>query len=133
MADRKFTQIAFSFEPHLFSINQLTQASSSLNFNWNSIKFIKIHNQYHLSNINYVYIEKVDEFAKKAADRLLHFHYYENKNVMVVCNSGRKIGLLVLIYYLSSLCHISRQRAYEIIKTKLPLFTLDSAISRYIT
>ena len=83
--------------------------------------------------MNYVYIEKVDEFAKKAADRLLHFHYYENKNVMVVCNSGRKIGQLVLIYYLSSLCHISRQRAYEIIKTKLPLFTLDSAISRYIT
>ena len=83
--------------------------------------------------LNYVYIEKVDEFAKKAADRLLHFHYNENKNVMVVCHSGRKIGLLVLIYYLSSLCHISRQRAYEIIKTKLPLFTLDSNIARYIT
>ncbi len=83
--------------------------------------------------MNYVYIEKVDEFAKKAADRLLYFHYNENKNVMVVCSSGRKIGLLVLIYYLSSLCHISRQRAYEIIKTKLPIFTLDSNIARYIT
>ncbi len=83
-------------------------------------------------DLNYVYIEKVDDFAKKAAERLLHFHYNENKNVMIVCETGRRISLLVLIYYLSSICHITRTRAFEIIKTKLPLFTLDQAIARHI-
>jgi hypothetical protein len=83
-------------------------------------------------DLNYVYIEKVDDFAKKAAERLLHFHYNENKNVMIVCETGRRISLLVLVYYLSSICHITRIRAFEIIKTKLPLFTLDQAIARHI-
>ena len=83
--------------------------------------------------INYVYIEKVDDFAKKAADRLIEFHYNENKNVIIVCENGRRIGLLVLIYYLSKVCNVSRVRALEIIRTKLPIFTLDSQISRYIT
>ena len=83
--------------------------------------------------LNYVYIEKVDEFAKKAVERLLHFHYNENKNVIIVCENGRRISLLVLIYYLSAVCNITRVRAFEIIKTKLPLFTIDQSIARYIT
>jgi len=84
-------------------------------------------------DLNYVYIEKIDEFAKKAVDRLLHFHYNENKNVMVVCENGRRISLLILVYYLSNICGITRMRAYEIIKTKLPMFSIDTNILRFIT
>ena len=83
--------------------------------------------------MNYVYIEKIDEFAKKATEKLIQFHFNENKNVIVVCNNGRRISLIVLIYYLSTVCNINRSRAYEIIKTKLPPFTLDPNIARYIT
>jgi len=82
--------------------------------------------------LNYVYIEKVDEFARKATEKLIQFHYTENKNVIVVCDNGRRISLIVIIYYLSSVCNISRSRAYEIIKTKLPIFTIDNNIARYI-
>jgi len=84
-------------------------------------------------DLNYVYIEKIDEFAKKAVDRLLYFHYNENKNVMVVCENGRRISLLILVYYLSNICGITRMRAYEIIKTKLPMFSIDTNILRFIT
>jgi hypothetical protein len=82
--------------------------------------------------INYVYLDKVDEFAKKATEKIIQFHYNENKNVIVVCDNGRRISLIVLIYYLSTICNISRNRAFEIIKTKLPTFTLDPYIIRYI-
>jgi hypothetical protein len=82
---------------------------------------------------NYVYIEKVEEFAKKATEKLIQFHYSENKNVIVVCENGRRISLIILIFYLSTICNISRSRAYEIIKTKLPIFTIDPNILRYIT
>ena len=82
--------------------------------------------------MNYVYLEKVDEFAKKATEKLIQFHYNDNKNVIVVCDNGRRISLIVLIYYLASVCNISRTRAFEIIKTKLPFFTIDQCITKYI-
>ena len=83
-------------------------------------------------DLNYVYVEKVNEFVKKAVERLLHFHYNENKNVMVVCENGRRISLIILVNYLSHICGITRMRAFEIIKTKLTLFTIDTNILKYI-
>ncbi len=83
-------------------------------------------------DLNYVYVEKVNDFVKKAVERLLHFHYNENKNVMVVCENGRRIALIILVNYLSQVCGITRLRALEIIKTKLPVFEIDTNILRFI-
>jgi len=81
---------------------------------------------------NYVYVEKVNDFVRKAVERLMHFHYNENKNVMVVCENGRRISLIILVYYLSQVCGITRLRALEIIKTKLPVFEIETNIVRYL-
>ncbi len=83
-------------------------------------------------DLNYVYVEKVNDFVKKAVERLLHFHYNENKNVMVVCENGRRIALIILVNYLSHVCGITRLRALEIIKTKLPVFEIDTNLLRFI-
>ena len=83
-------------------------------------------------DLNYVYVEKINDFVKKAVERLLHFHYTENKNVMVVCENGRRISLIILVKYLSQVCGITRLRALEIIKTKLPVFEIDTNIFKFI-
>jgi len=118
----------------------LGQSKQSANLDWCREKNIqsilncqKLFETEQPIDVNYVYTEKVDEFAKKAVDRLLHFHYHENKNVMIVCENGRRISLLILVYYLSKICGITRMRAYEIIKTKLPMFSIDTNILRFIS
>ena len=83
-------------------------------------------------DLNYVYLDKIDEFSRRAAERLYKGHYLENKNCLVVCENGRRIALLVVVYLYSKVCSISRERAFQIIKTKLPVFKEETYITRFI-
>jgi len=82
--------------------------------------------------LNYVYIDKVDSFCKKAVEGLYRAHYIENKTCILGCENGRRISLLVLVYYISTISGVSKKRAFDILKTKLPIFQLDNILSRFI-
>ena len=96
-----------------------------MNFN----KYFETHTPI---EINYVYIDKVHSFCKRAAEALYRAHYIENKICILGCENGRRISLLVLIFYLSSISGISKKRAFEIVKTKLPIFQLDTNFIKFI-
>ena len=117
----------------------LAQAKQLENIDWCKSKKINciMNFQKHFEtqaplDINYVYLDKVDNFCKASIELLYRSHYLENKNCLLACENGRRISLLVIIYYLSTISGVSRRRAYEIIKTKLPLFQLDSQLVRLI-
>jgi len=77
--------------------------------------------------------DRTTEFIKKATRLLLSAHYGENKNCFIVCQTGLRISVVVLVHYLSSIAGISRSRSLDIIRTKLPLFYVDVAIQPYIS
>ena len=81
----------------------------------------------------YNYHDRTTEFIKKATRLLLNAHYGENKNCFIVCQTGLRISIVVLVHYLSSIAGIHRSRALDIIRTKLPLFYVDVAIQPYLT
>lgn len=77
--------------------------------------------------------DRTTEFIKKATRLLLNAHYGENKNCFIVCQTGLRISVIVLVHYLSGIAGISRSRSLDIIRTKLPLFYIDVAIQPYIS
>ena len=117
----------------------LAQAKQLENIDWCKSKkiqcamnFYKYFETQSPIDINYVYIDKIDGFCKRAAEALYKAHYLENKNCIVGCDNGRRISLLVLVYYLSNVTGVSKKRAFEILKTKLPIFQLENTLMRFI-
>ena len=81
---------------------------------------------------NYNMLEKTVDFIHRSIDKLINTHYRDNQNCVIVCTNGRRMSLLIVIFYLSKLCNISKPRALEIIKTKYQNIVLDDYIIRYI-
>ncbi len=61
----------------------------------------------------------INEFITKCVEKLYATHYKECKNCLILCQNGQRISILIIIYYLAYICHISKPRALEIIKTKI--------------
>ena len=81
---------------------------------------------------NYNMLEKTVDFISRSIEKLVNTHYRDNQNCLIVCTNGRRMSLLIVIYYLSKLCNISKERALEIIKTKYQNMVLDDYIIRYL-
>ena len=76
---------------------------------------------------------KIDEFIHKCVEKLYITHYRESKNCLVVCQNGQRISILIIIYYLATICKISKPRALEIIKTKIPNISIEPCILWFIS
>lgn len=61
----------------------------------------------------------INDFIKKCVEKLYITHYKEGKNCLILCQNGQRISILIIIYYFAYICHISKPRALEIIKTKI--------------
>jgi len=85
-----------------------------------------------LGETAYNYHDRTTEFVKKAVRLLLSAHYGESKNCIIVCQTGLRMSVIVLVHYLSTVANISRTRALDIIRTKLPLFYVDTRIQPYV-
>lgn len=82
--------------------------------------------------LNYRYVDKIDEFCKKVSNLIYLNHCEENKRCFVVCENGRRISLLCIVYFVSTVCGVSKKRAYEIVCSKLPPFELSTNLARFI-
>ena len=81
---------------------------------------------------NYNMLEKTIDFINRSIEKLLTAHYRDNQNCLIVCTNGRRMSLLIVIYYLSKMGNISKIRALELIKTKYQNLVIDDYIVRYI-
>jgi len=109
------------------------------NNEWCKEKKIQIimncHKYYELNieiDKNYNMLEKTVDFIKRSIEKLVNAHYKDNQNCIVVCTNGRRMSILIAIYYLSTICKITKPRAYEIVKTKYHDLALEDYILRYI-
>lgn len=81
---------------------------------------------------NYLYIEKTNLFIQKSLDKIYEAHYKQNKKCLVICENGKRMSVLIAIYYISKYCGVSIPRAHDLVKTKVGGIEDSPLINKYL-
>jgi hypothetical protein len=107
------------------SIKALTSIEWLHHKNINSIlncnKYFEIDDTNNEISTNYYNIDKINKFNEKCSMIIYSNIVNDHENVLLVCKTGNRISIIVLIYFLVKYTGLHKDRIVQIIRTKIDL------------